>query len=399
MIDDTTLFDSSADATEFQIGYCTNVHSGADLLATRANLEKYALAVKQQVSPDGPMGVGLWLSAGAADDLLHHELTEAFADWLQQVGLVPFTLNGFPYGDFHADVVKHAVYQPDWTDLRRIRYTENLIQILDRLLAPDAEGSISTLPLAWGHPPPEASQWAAFADSLRRIASRLERLEQETGRLIYVCIEPEPGCVLQRGEDVIRFFEDHLLVDGDEHAVRRYLRVCHDICHGAVMFEDQRQVLQRYLDSGIQIGKVQVSSAVVLRLDPLPMQQRESALQQLRGFSEDRYLHQTLVQRSVDREPEFYEDLPAALDQGSDPGRWSGEWRVHHHIPIYLDRFGALETSQQDILQCLEFLKSFDQVRHIEVETYSWEILPRGLRRAGLADCIAEELLWLRQHL
>ena len=398
MLDDTAVFHSSADANEFQVGYCTNVHSGADLLATRANLEKYALAVKQQVSPDGPMAVGLWLSAQAAEDLLRHELTEAFADWLGEVGLVPFTLNGFPYGDFHADIVKHAVYQPDWTDIRRRRYTENLIQIMDRLLAPGAEGSISTLPLAWGNPPPEDSQWVEFADGLRRIASRLKQLEQETGRLIYVCIEPEPGCVLQRGEDVIRFFEDRLLADGDEHAVRRYLRVCHDICHGAVMFEDQGQVLQRYQDAGIQIGKVQISSAIVLRLDALPHQQRASALEQLREFSEDRYLHQTLVRRAADESPVFFEDLPAALDQASDPSQWCGEWRVHHHVPIYLDRFGALETSQQDILLCLEVLKRSGQVRHFEVETYGWGILPRSLRRAGLADCIADELLWLREH-
>ncbi len=399
MFDDTALLHSSADATEFQIGYCTNVHAGADLLATRANLEKYALAVKQQVSPNDPMGVGLWLSAEAAEDLLRHELTEAFASWLHEVGLVPFTLNGFPYGDFHADIVKHAVYQPDWTDIRRQRYTENLIQILDRLLAPGTEGSISTLPLAWGNPPPDDSQWVAFADGLRRIASRLEQLERETGRLIYVCIEPEPGCVLQRGQDVIRFFKDHLLTRGDEHSLRRHLRVCHDICHGAVMFEDQRRMLQDYLDAGIQIGKVQVSSAIVLRLDAIPQEQRASALEQMRGFSEDRYLHQTLVQRSAERGLEFFEDLPAALDWANDPSRWCGQWRVHHHVPIYLDRFGAMETSQQDILLCLEFLKHTDQVRHLEVETYSWGVLPRSLRRAGLADCIAEELIWLCEQL
>ena len=154
MLNDTAVFDASANASSLQIGYCTNVHAGADLLATRANLEKYALAVKNQVSPDLPMGVGLWLSAEAADDLLQHQLIQTFAEWLSEVGLVPFTFNGFPYGDFHADVVKHTVYQPDWTNPLRRQYTENLIEIQDRLLAPGLEGSISTLPLAWGTPPP-----------------------------------------------------------------------------------------------------------------------------------------------------------------------------------------------------------------------------------------------------
>jgi hypothetical protein len=168
MPNDTAVFDASANASHLQIGYCTNVHAGADLLATRANLEKYALAVKNQVSPDRPMGVGLWLSAEAANDLLQHQLIETFAEWLNDVGLVPFTLNGFPYGDFHADVVKHGSIRPDWTDIPPRRYTESLIEIQDRLLAPRVEGSISTLPLAWGAPPPADEQWSSFADHFRQ---------------------------------------------------------------------------------------------------------------------------------------------------------------------------------------------------------------------------------------
>src|SRR4051794_8818385 len=90
-----------------QVGYCTNVHAGAGLDQTRANLERYALAVKRLASPDRPMGVGLWLSAPAARQLLEERRVGEFAAWLREVGLVPFTLNGFPFGDFHQPVVKH----------------------------------------------------------------------------------------------------------------------------------------------------------------------------------------------------------------------------------------------------------------------------------------------------
>jgi hypothetical protein len=399
MPNDTAVFDASTNAAGLQIGYCTNVHAGADLLATRANLEKYALAVKNLISPDRPMGVGLWLSSEAANDLLQHRLIETFADWLLNVGLVPFTLNGFPYGDFHADVVKHAVYQPDWTDIRRLRYTESLTEILDRLLPPGIEGSISTLPLAWGATAPSSDQWAVFAEHLRQLACHLEQLEQQRGRLIYVCLEPEPGCLLQNSNDVVRFFEDHLLVDGHKERVRRYLRVCHDICHSSVMFEDQQQVLEHYRAAGIQVGKIQISSAIVLRLDEIAADQRAAAIEQLRGFAEDRYLHQTAVRRSADEPPEFFEDLPRALQTVGDPGTLGGQWRVHYHVPIYLDRFGALETSQDDILRCLASAVRSGDVRHFEVETYGWSILPRALQRAGLADGIAEELDWLRKRL
>lgn len=388
-----------APPVNLQIAYCTNVHAGADLLATRANLEKYALAVKHQVSPNSPMGVGLWLSNEAANELLQQQLNEAFAEWLNEVGLVPFTLNGFPYGDFHKEVVKHAVYKPDWTDPDRLRYTDRLIEIQDRLLAPGMEGSISTLPLAWNHPPLDGQQLALCADNLRQVARRLEQLEQERGRLIYLCLEPEPGCALQRSVDAVRFFQDHLLVADEEHRLRRYIRICHDICHAAVMFEDQQEVLQRYRAAGIQVGKVQISSAIVLRLSDIDRQERADAIEQLRGFAEDRYLHQTMVRRSVSEPPEFYEDLPLALEQAGDSATSGGQWRVHYHVPIYLDRFGALETSQEDILGCLAAIGRDGDVRHLEVETYGWELLPRGLQRTGLADGIAEEIRWLREQL
>jgi len=396
MSNDTAVSEPNA---VLQIGYCTNVHAGSDLLATRANLEKYALAVKRQVSSSEPMGIGLWLSAEAAQDLLEHDLLEAFAQWLAEVGLVPFTLNGFPYGDFHEEVVKHDVYKPDWTEEPRLRYTQSLIEIQDRLLPPGIEGSISTLPLLWGEPQPSDQQMAVCADHLRQIAGLLERLEQERDRLIYVCLEPEPGCALQRSEDMVRFFQDHLLAGADEQRFRRYIRVCHDICHATVMFEEQDEVLRRYEAAGIRVGKVQVSSAVVLPLEKIEPAQRAAAIAQLREFAEDRYLHQTVVRPACDQPPVFYEDLPQVLRLVQDPANLTGQWRVHYHVPIYLERFGALETSRDDILRCLAEIRRIGDVRHLEVETYVWELLPRDLQRAGLADGIAEELRWLREQL
>src|SRR5205814_146559 len=111
------------------------------------------------------------------------------------VGLVPYTFNGFPYGDFHKEVVKHDVYLPTWTDPRRLEYTRNLIAIQHALLPLGMAGSISTLPLAWGEPRPTAEQLDAAAANLRQLAEELARLEHKQGRFICLCIEPEPGCV------------------------------------------------------------------------------------------------------------------------------------------------------------------------------------------------------------
>lgn len=377
-----------------QTGYCTNVHAGASLAQTRANLQRYALAVKRAVSPAQPLGLGLWLSAPAAREMLATDAVAAWADWLRDVGLVPFTFNGFPHGDFHQRIVKHAVYLPAWDDPERLRYTLDLAELMDAFLPPGLDGTISTLPVAWGRPLPPPDRLHAAAHLLRKAAAALARIEQERGRLISLCLEPEPGCVLETSADVVRFFEDSLLPGGDEAVLRRYLRVCHDVCHAVVMFEDQAEVLARYRAAGIAVGKVQVSSSVVLPLDHLAPPDRPAALDQLRGFHEPRYLHQTCLRHRPGEPALFYEDLPEAL-AAADPAS-PAEWRVHFHVPIYLRSFGRLFASQQAILNCLRDLHQHGGTDHFEVETYAWSVLPEELREPDLARGIARELSWLR---
>jgi hypothetical protein len=380
-----------------ETGYCTNVHAGTELEALRRNLERYACAVKRAVSPEAAMGVGLWLSANAARTLRASGQVEAFRDWLGERGLVPFTFNGFPHGDFHQAIVKHRVYEPTWMDEERLRYTLELIEIQHALLPAGMEGSLSTLPVAWGAPRPTHEQLQRAARRLLDAAKHLARLERETGRLLYLCLEPEPGCVLQRAHDVLDFFAGYLdaQASGDvDH--RRYLRVCHDVCHSAVMFEPQEDVLHAYRDAGITVGKVQVSAAVCVDFDRLEPEDRARAFEQLAAFDERRYLHQTVV-RERGSEPVFHEDLPPLLRTIAEPARLHGEWRTHFHVPIFLDRFGALSSSRDDILACLRAASALSEVRHFEVETYAWGVLPAALREDDLAAGIAKEMRWFWQ--
>lgn len=381
-----------------EIGYCTNVHAGHDLDTTRENLAKHAIEVKQAFRPDETMGIGLWLSAASAERLLADSELAAFADWLKEQGLVPFTLNGFPYGNFHQPVVKHDVYLPTWEDPKRLDYTINLIRILHALLPEGLTGSISTLPLLWGDPKPSEDKLRACAKQLLHVAEFLRQFEEETGRLIFVCIEPEPGCVIETSNDIVSLFERYLLeMSSNDLGVRRYLRVCHDVCHGAVMFEHQSDVMRRYQKAGIIVGKVQVSSAIKVDFDRFDdAEQRRQALEELKLFSEDRYLHQTVVHKRGRSTPEFFEDLPKALDlYGDSP---VGEWRVHYHVPVFLEKFGLLETTQPEIIECLKAIEGFSNVKHFEVETYAWNVLPEALKQPSLADGIARELSWFREQ-
>ncbi len=379
-------------------GYCTNVHAGATLEQTESNLKTHAARVQEILGRDQPLGVGLWLSASTAESLIQPGKLDAFAELLRVNKWIPYTFNGFPFGDFHKSVVKHDVYLPTWWQPERLAYTKNLVSILDQLLSPGEEGSISTMPIAWGSPQPTDQQWSLAVQNLLNLVDHLYALEQRTGRLIYVCIEPEPGCLLDTTEGVIQLFQTRLFPAGDAERIRRYLRVCHDICHAAVMFEDQSTVLQKYSDAGISIGKVQISSAIEIRFADLTAEERQAVLNEVALFAEDRYLHQTTARDNAGN-VRFYEDLPYALNEVAANPPQDETWRIHFHMPIYLDQFGLLRTTQARIYDFLSEIQRFPEIRHFEVETYAWSVVPEDLRQQELAAGIAQEIHWLRQQL
>lgn len=375
-------------------GYCTNVHAGTDLASIRDNLARYATRVRDEVDPGRTMGVGLWVPAEAAGELTDPAAAARLRDWLAESGLLPFTFNGFPYGNFHQPVVKHRVYEPAWWEPARCQYTSDLVRILDSLLPPGRTGSISTLPIGWGEV--DEPRQAAAAANLRTIADQLRELEATSGRRILLAIEPEPGCFLDTSDDVVQFF-DRYFPETDQ---RRYLSVCHDVCHAAVMFESQTDVLRRYAQNGIVVGKVQISSAIEVRFEHMPAETRQAALDQLSSFAEDRYLHQTGRLRQ-DGTTEWVDDLPQLLGAGAS-GRDDRQWRIHFHVPIFLEQFGHLHATGEAIRQCLRTLRQTPaELRsdHLEVETYAWGVLPEPMRRGGLAESIAAEMAWLHQSL
>ncbi|MEM9914395.1 MAG: metabolite traffic protein EboE [Planctomycetota bacterium] len=382
------------------LGYCTNVHAGATFAEVKANLERYALPVKERVSPDRPMGVGLWLSAEAMQEVVTQNLTTDFKAWLEQRGLLPYTFNGFPFDDFHQPVVKDQVYLPHWADADRYQYTLGLATILAELLPEGGEGSISTLPLGWpasfcGHADEYPAQARRAADQLTQLVHTLARIELDTGRHIHIDLEPEPGCILETSEGVVQFFEQYLLGGPDDVSVLAYLRVCHDVCHAAVMFEDQAEALDHYRRAGIKVGKAQLSSAIRVPFDAMDHDIRQAAWRQLQGFREDRYLHQTSI-RTDDGRVHTYLDLPQAMADAAQAESPHGEWRVHFHVPIHLDTLGTIGTigtTRGEIERYLRAVQPGDETHHFEVETYAWDVLPDELKSDNLAAGIADELV------
>ncbi|MCC9599174.1 metabolite traffic protein EboE [Stieleria sp. JC731] len=386
-----------------QVGYCTNVHAGTDLNSIRENLTRYAVAVREKLALTRPceqLGVGLWIPDEASRQLVDGEL-DRFAAFLTEAKLSAFTINGFPFANFHGDRVKQGVYLPTWADRERLEYTQRLATILSAIMPDDeAIGSISTLPIGWPDNPfandnARNIKLDVAGANLRTLATFLADLHDSSGREITVAIEPEPGCTLDTVDDMVAFFDAQL--PDKQH--RQYISACHDICHSAVMNEPQRDAIKAYADAGISIGKVQVSSAIVADWKSIPAEQHADALKQLSEFAEDRYLHQT---GQVDRQGGFRlaTDLPELIRQ-TDVEKLAelDRWVIHFHVPIFLERFGLLQTTRAEVLECLAALSDaeidVDFTGHLEAETYAWTVLPSEMRARGLAEDIAGELDWL----
>jgi sugar phosphate isomerase/epimerase len=363
------------DGSILHLSYCSNVHPADDLDGVVAQLERYAAPVRQRLDVPA-LGVGLWLGCRVVDDPRTPELLRAA---ISRHGLEVVTLNGFPYDAFHAPVVKREVYRPSWADPRRRRYTLGLAHLLAELLPEDApEGTISTLPLGWRDGWGQGAQASARA-ALELVAAELAHIERRTGRRIRLALEPEPGCEIETVAQAADFLAD-LAPDR--------IGICLDACHLAVQFEAPTSAVKALAGAGVPVVKAQVSSAVRV---PAPASGEGRTL--LEGFSEPRFLHQ--VRERVNGHVAGVDDLPQALG-GELPG--GGEWRVHFHVPVH----SSEHTTQGELRETLAALmgNGAPVTRHLEVETYTWSVLPgEPPRDDDLVEGIARELSWTRDRL
>jgi sugar phosphate isomerase/epimerase len=386
-----------------ELTYCTNIHAGESWAEVMASLERHLLPVRDQVAPGERFGVGLRLSAVAAEELARPEVFTRFEDFLSQNGLYVFTINGFPYGPFHGVRVKEEVYQPDWTHEERLAYTDLLADLLARLLPEGGYGSVSTVPGTF-KPLATDQAVAAIADTLIRHAAHLIELEKATGRTIALALEPEPFCFLETIDETIAFFRDHLFSrpavarlakladispDDAAAALRRHLGVCYDVCHAAVEYEDPARSLAALSAAGIGIPKLQLSSA--LRIERID----ETAARRLEPFDDGVYLHQTIARHdgALTRHLDL-KDAFAALDRER-----GGEWRVHFHVPLFLEEMEHFGTTQAFLSEILDLHAQAPVSPHLEVETYTWDVLPEAYRTSSVADAVARELAWVINHL
>lgn len=387
----------------FHLTYCTNIHAADGWAAVDANIRRFAPALKRRLSPDAPFGIGLRLSAQDARELLAGHL-ESFRAYLDREGLYVAIINGFPYGSFHRSVVKADVYAPDWREEARVAYTLDLIDILQALLPADVDGGVSTAPLSyktWLGPEAHAD-WARVTQHVVLVAERLARLRRDHGQIIHLDIEPEPDCSIENTDEAIAFFDRWLIphgapplsaalgvsVDEAELALREHVRLCFDCCHFAVEYEDPVAALDRLARAGIKIGRIQLSSALKVHIPAEPVG-AQMLIDRLRPFADSTYLHQVIQRRASSLQ--HYPDLDAAF--ASHP-HGDSEWRIHFHVPLFTSEYDGLGSTQDDVRSVIEAARRRHVTRHLEIETYTWDVLP-GALKIDLLESIGREFDWV----
>jgi hypothetical protein len=388
--------------------YCTNIHPGESWQDHFAAIREAFPHIKKQVSPDAPIGIGLRLSNVASLDLVDQQAITAFKAWLHENDAYVFTMNGFPYGGFHRTQVKDQVHAPDWTTDERVEYSKRLFHILSQLIPSNMDGGISTSPLSYRHwwkgDTEKADTTMVATMNIIEVVLELIAIHQRTGQWLHLDIEPEPDGLLETGEEFIRWFLDVLLpmgsavvaahvgVDADVAAdmIKSHVQLCYDVCHFAIGYEDHHQILEKLHAYDIRVGKIQVSAALKGKLQ----NDKVKVLAAFQKFDEQTYLHQVVTRTgsALTR----YRDLPDAMNDvlAAD----AEEWRAHFHVPVFLEDLSPLRSTQSDITDLLTLHKKQPFTTHLEVETYTWEVLPASMK-VPMTDSIARELVWVQQQL
>jgi len=367
------------------LAYCTNIHRGETWRETFDSLNNAALAVRERVCPDRPFAIGLRLSSRAALELHDPKTLVEFQRWLEKKSCYVFTINGFPYGRFHGTRVKEQVYAPDWTSSDRLAYTNLLFDLLAEILPPGMPGSVSTLPGSFKEFIHGAGQERAIRKNLWHCVEHISRVSEKSKRLLHLGLEPEPLGLLENSAETIAFFDQLRDEHGNDPRLGEFLGVNYDTCHFAIEYEEPQNAIGAFQAAGIKICKLHLSSALKTRPTP-------AAREALKHFADDIYLHQVIA-RDANGALKRHRDLPDALAaENSQP---VAEWRIHFHVPLHAPAAPPFENTNDHLLGVLDLLAKNPQLcSQLEMETYTWEVLPAELKSRSVVEQLVGEYDW-----
>jgi sugar phosphate isomerase/epimerase len=375
------------------LAYCTNIHRGQDWPETFDTLVKYVLPVRDRVAAGKPYAIGLRLSNQASLELSDRGTLREFQRWLEKENCYIFTINGFPYGTFHGGRVKELAYVPDWTTNERVEYTNRLFDLLAQLVPAGVEGSVSTVPASFKPLIKTQEQVAQMRANVWRSVEHIAQVRERSGKVLHLGLEPEPLCYLETSAETVTFIEEMRAERRNDERINECLGVNYDCCHLAVEYEEPEKAIGNFQRHGIRISKLHFSSAMKVH----PTAETKAALQ---SFIDPVYFHQVIA-RNSDQTFTRYLDLDDAL-KSSPPTATEREqeWRIHFHVPLHCKSSDIFDTTSDHMLGVLDLLQKNPKLcSHIEMETYTWEVLPADLKNRSVIDQIAGEYEWTLKHM
>jgi hypothetical protein len=369
---------------DLHLAYCTNIHRGETWPETFAALRTVTLGVRRHVCNGRPYAIGLRLSDLASRQLSYPGALLLFRRWLDRNDCYIFTINGFPFGRFHGGRVKEQVYRPDWTSDDRVNYTNRLFDLLGQLVPAGIEGSVSTVPGSFKEFITTDDQLRLIRSNIFRCVEHIERVSAKTGRKLHLGLEPEPLGLLETTDETLEFFGRLRAEHPNDRRLTEFLGVNYDTCHMAVEFENPAESLARLRRHDVKISKLHLSSALKLR-------PTTESLAALTAFADDTYLHQ-VVSRAADGKLTRHKDLDVALARPHSPLE---EWRVHFHIPLYSRPSACFDNTTDHLLGVLDVLQADPHLcSHLEMETYTWDVMPPELKSRSVASQLVLEYEW-----
>jgi hypothetical protein len=241
---------------------------------------------------------------------------------------------------------------------------------------------------------------------LAECACALHEIFQKTGKEIHIGLEPEPDCILETTTEVIAFFETQLIPKGIPHLIDRlacdrnqaeailyrHIGICFDTCHLALQYEPLANSLDQLIQHGIRISKVQLSAA----LEVIPTLEAKT---KLHAFQDPVYLHQVKARPLSPTAPltglTRYADLDEAL---AIPGQEDSLWRIHFHLPLYFEGQAPLKSTANTMDTRFWQQLATHRINHLEIETYTFLVLPPELQLEGVAASTIREYQWVAKR-
>ena len=388
------------------LSYSTLVHLGDNWAEMNASLREFLPQVKKRISPNAPFAVSLRISAASAKTLSESaEERKSLIDFLAKEDLYVYTVNAFPYGPFKGEVVMEKVYEPDWTTDARVDYTNSVADILAEITPAHINPSIQTAPLAFKPNVAGETYIQTFTDGVFKVVAHLRELEERTGRRVKLAIEPEPACYLETTDETVAYFKERIYspagvrglaqiagipLSEAEGAIRRYLGVVFDIGHQSVGFENITDSLTKLIEAGIPIFKLQEAASLWVKDLTL------DKVSALRRFTDTIYLSQTSLKQ--DGVITKYLNLGEALD-AFESAPVKTEMRTHFHVPVFLEELGPFLTTRFGVQEALKMHRETPLSDHLEIETYTWDVLPAELKTGDIIDYVSRELEFVRNEL